>query len=491
MTGQFSGFNRRSFLRIATTGAAAVAGGVVTVLASCRDTLTGVDDEDSGRALLRQPGTALASTLTLTAAPGAASIGDAAAHGAWLFNGELPGPTIRARRGEAARIRLLNALPEPTIVHWHGLLVPESADGHPRQAISPGEQYDYAFPVVQRAGTFWYHPHAHHRTAGQIHRGLAGFFLVTDDEEEALPLPRGEREVLLMLQDRRFDTPNPLSYAASSVDHVVGMLGDVPFGNGIRLPRIDVSADRYRVRVLNASHARVYRLALSTGAPLTVIGNDGGLLPAAVTVDSVYLGVGERIDVLIDFSSVAVGERVMLVSQPFSAQVVAGEAFPQGISMDLLEIRVTAPRTAHDPALPAILSSVPEPSIGDAVATRAFIFSSTQQGEMHRINGSSFDMNRVDERIPLGQTERWRFTNDSAIPHPVHLHGTHFRVLSRTGGRSIVYGYEGGWKDTVLLMPLETVDVLVRFDNYLGVFPLHCHNLQHEDMGMMLNVEVV
>jgi len=100
-------------------------------------------------------------------------------------------------------------------------------------------------------------------------------------------------------------------------------------------------------------------------------------------------------------------------------------------------------------------------------------------------------MYRVDERIPLAQTERWRFTNDSAIPHPVHLHGTHFRVLSRTGGRSIVYGYEGGWKDTVLLMPLERVEVLVRFDTYRGVFPLHCHNLQHEDMGMMLNVEVV
>jgi FtsP/CotA-like multicopper oxidase with cupredoxin domain len=294
-----------------------------------------------------------------------------------------------------------------------------------------------------------------------------------------------------MLQDRRFDTPNPLSYAESSVDHVVGMLGDIPFGNGIRLPRLDVSADRYRLRVLNASHARVYRLALSTGAPLTVIGNDGGLLSAAVTVDHVYLGVGERIDVLVDFSTVAVGGRVMLVSQPFPTPIVAGEAFPQGIGMDLVEIVVAAPRTAQDPALPANLSSVPEPSIGDAVATRDFVFTSTQQGEMHRINGSSFDMNRVDERIPLAQTERWRFTNDSAIPHPVHLHGTHFRVLSRTGGRNTLHAYEGGWKDTVLLMPLEIVEVLVRFDTYRGVFPLHCHNLQHEDMGMMLNVQVV
>jgi FtsP/CotA-like multicopper oxidase with cupredoxin domain len=166
---------------------------------------------------------------------------------------------------------------------------------------------------MQRASTLWYHPHAHHRTAGQIHRGLAGFFLVSDDEEDALQLPRGEREVLLMLQDRRFDTPNPLSYEPSSTDHVVGMLGDTLFGNGVRLPRLDVSADRYRVRLLNASHARVYRLALSTGAPLTVIGNDGGLLGAAVTVDSVYLGVGERIDVLLDFTTAAEGERVMLV----------------------------------------------------------------------------------------------------------------------------------------------------------------------------------
>jgi FtsP/CotA-like multicopper oxidase with cupredoxin domain len=491
MSRQSAGLDRRTFLRVATTGAAAVAGGAVPALVSCHDALTGVNDEDPGRARLRQPGAALASALTLTAAPGAASTGEAATHAAWLFNGELPGPTIRARRGDAARIRLLNALPEQTIVHWHGLVVPESADGHPRQAIAAGEQYDYVFPIVQRAGTFWYHPHAHHRTAGQIHRGLAGFFLVADAEEDALQLPSGPREVLLMLQDRRFDTPNPLSYAESSVDHVVGMLGDIPFGNGIRLPRLDVSADRYRLRVLNASHARVYRLALSTGAPLTVIGNDGGLLSAAVTVDHVYLGVGERIDVLVDFSTVAVGGRVMLVSQPFPTPIVAGEAFPQGIGMDLVEIVVAAPRTAQDPALPANLSSVPEPSIGDAVATRDFVFTSTQQGEMHRINGSSFDMNRVDERIPLAQTERWRFTNDSAIPHPVHLHGTHFRVLSRTGGRNTLHAYEGGWKDTVLLMPLEIVEVLVRFDTYRGVFPLHCHNLQHEDMGMMLNVQVV
>ena len=81
--------------------------------------------------------------------------------------------------------------------------------------------------------------------------------------------------------------------------------------------------------------------------------------------------------------------------------------------------------------------------------------------------------------------------DDCARPHPVHMHGTHFQVESRVGGRNRVYPYEGGWKDTVLVMPLETVAVRVLFDKYRGVFPLHCHNLQHEDLGMMLNVEVI
>lgn len=475
---------RRDFVRLMTAGVVGVAGAAGSGLVSCAEV---AEPNTSGRGALRHPTSLSATGAILTAAAGIASIGDEAPLPAWLFNGVLPGPTLRARTGAQASITLVNGLPENTIVHWHGLIVPEQADGHPRRAIPPGAQYDYAFPVMQRAGTYWYHPHAHHTTASQIHRGLAGFFIVADAEEDALQLPGGEREVLLMLQDRRRDAANPLLYAPTATDELVGLLGDLPFGNGIRRPALTVTADRYRLRVLNASHARVYCLALSNGAPLTVIGSDGGLLRSAAVVDSLFLGVGERADLIVDCSTVPPGERLTLTSRPFAGGAVVGEPFPQGLAMDLLDLVVAGPGKWDDPPLPAILSDIP-PLPASAV-TRDFVLTTYQ--DMHQINGMSFDMLRIDERIPLGQVERWRFINDSSLPHPIHLHGTQFQIVSRQGGRNLVYPYETGWKDTALAMPQEIVEVLVRFDTYPGVFPLHCHNLQHEDMGMMLNIEVV
>jgi len=483
--------SRRRFLRLAAIGAAAAAGGTVPVLISCGESSSGPRPDQRGRSRLTQPGSIPASGATLIAQPGTVSVAGGAPSAALLFNGALPGPTIRARRGDVARIRLVNRLPEPTIVHWHGLIVPEVADGHPRNAIGAGATLDYAFPVVQRAGTFWYHPHPHGNTAAQIHRGLAGFFVVSDDEEDALRLPSGDREILLLLQDRDGDPARALRYEPTTGDMHEGMLRDVPFGNGVRLPTLDIVGARYRFRVLNGSQARVFRLALSDGTPLAVIGNDGGLLPAMTEEGSVFIGVGERVDFLLDFTDVPVGTRLMLKSLPFELPRVPGESSSQGAEMDVLElVRIGAAGAegASSRPLPAILSSVS--ALGPPVHERTFLLSSTRQDAMHTINGRSFDMNRVDEQIPLGRVERWRFVNDSTLPHPVHLHGTHFQVESRIGGRNVVYAYERGWKDTVLVMPLETVDVLVRFDRYRGVFPLHCHNLQHEDMGMMLNVEV-
>jgi FtsP/CotA-like multicopper oxidase with cupredoxin domain len=481
--------SRRRFLQVAAAGAAALAGGSVATLTSCGDSGTGPRDGEDTRSPLAMPASLPVGAALLAAAPGTAPIAAHESSSGWLFNGLLPGPTIRARSGEQAHISLLNQLPEPTIVHWHGVLVPAEADGHPRYAIDPGASFDYDFPVAQRAGTFWYHPHAHHLTGGQIQRGLAGFFIIGDDEEDALGLPSGAQEILLLLQDREGGAAAALSYAPTTADLRTGILRNVPFGNGTRLPTLQVSGQRYRFRVLNASQARVYLLALENGASLTVIGNDGGLLPSAIEVESVFLGVGERIDILIDFAAVPAGTRMMLKSLPFSLPPSADQPYPQGLEMDLLELVCVGGGGAAAPPLPAVLSSVPP--LGPPVAERTFVFRSTDQGDMHQINGVSFEMNRVDEQVPLGQVERWVFSNDSALPHPVHLHGTHFQVLSRSGGRNLVYPYEGGWKDTVLMMPQETVQVLVQFDRYRGIYPLHCHNLQHEDMGMMLNVEVI
>lgn len=474
--------SRRQFVRAAAASSAVLATGLP--LLSC-DNITGPPDDDA-RTPLPSP-QEMSASGTLIAAAGMASVRPGLTAAGWLINGSLPSPTIRARRGQVAQLQFVNQLPDPTILHWHGLVVPADADGHPRDTVMSGGQYQYAFPIAQRAGTYWYHPHAHHLTAMQVHRGMAGFFVVSDDEEDALQLPGGSREFLMMLQDRDEPDAAPFGYAPLPADLHAGMLRDVAYGNGVPRPTALVPPGPCRLRILNASHARVYRLGLDGGTPLTVIGNDGGLLPAPVSIESVYLGVGERIDCLVDLAAVRPGGRVMLRSLPFALPGAAGATRSQGTAMDLLElIRLPGDAPRANP-LPLVLSNIaplPAPS-----ATRTFVFTSAI-GASHRINGLSFDINRIDIQVPLGQIERWVFQNDSDLPHPVHLHGTQFQVASRTGGRNVVYPYEMGWKDTVLVFPDETVAVTVRFDTYAGVYLLHCHNLQHEDDGMMLNVEV-
>lgn len=473
---------RRRFLK-AVAGVAA--GATIAQLGSCGDGAT-VPTTPGGRAPLPTPAATSIAGLVLVAAPAGVGRGGGAGS-TWRYNGLLPGPTLWARRGSQARIQLHNQLPESTIVHWHGALVPEAADGHPRFAIAPGASYKYEFPVIQRAATLWYHPHPHHATAGQVQRGLVGFLLVRDEEEDALGLPSGPREVLLMLQDRDDDPAHAFEYDPTAADLQNGLLRGTPYGNAVPRPTLTVSRARYRFRILNGSQARVYHLALGDGSPFTVIGNDGGLLPAPIGLASVWLGVGERLDLLLDFADRAPGDRVMLTSLPFAA-AGSEDSSKQGIAMDLLELVVAAGEAREDPALPAALSAVP--SLGGPAAERFFELNSEHDAGHHLINGLSYDMNRVDERIPLGQTERWIFRNSSGLPHPMHLHGTQFQIESRSGGRNEVFPWEAGWKDTALLMPLETVSVLVRYEHYRGVFPLHCHNLQHEDQGMMLNVEV-
>ncbi len=429
-------------------------------------------------------------SLTLVASAGIAGFGNGVEGPAWLLNESLPSPLLRVRRGDPFQVVLENQLPQDVILHWHGLAPPADMDGHPRYAVGTGGEYSYAFTVEDRAGTYWYHSHTHTRTAEQTYRGVAGLLIVEDDEEGALGLPSGNREIPVILQDRRVDAAGIPYYQPFGPDLMAGYMGPEPFGNGIRRPWIEVDSALYRLRVLNGSNARIFRLGRSDGRPLVLVGNDGGLIDRARTLDYVDLGPAERADLLLDLSGTEVGDRVMLRSLSFSLPGGAGfmgGANRQGQPLDVLEFRVT--RRVEEPAvIPDVLSTVPGPNPEDVVRERTFRFTSEMM--MHRINGRSFEMDRIDEVVPFGETEIWSFVNDSFLPHPVHLHATHFRVISRSGGRNQVMPWEVGGKDTVLLHPFETVRVAVRFTAHRGLFLLHCHNLEHEDMGMMANILV-
>lgn len=460
--------DRRSFLRVAGATAAGSAawlagagpdGPLGAVVEAARPTTV-------TRYPLRIPPQVSPSGLTLRAAPSVVSLGGTSSN-AWTYNGLLPGPTIRAQSGDSAMIALVNGLTQETITHWHGMLVDEINDGHPRFAIAPGDTYNYQFLIAQRACLNWYHPHPHMLTGEQVNLGLAGAFIVNDAEELALGLPSGAYEVPLIVRDATTDKAGNLVYKASRG----GFDGKFPLVNGIRDPYLNVDTALYRFRILNGSNARIYRLALSDGAAFSVIGNDGGLLPSPVPLAWIDLAPAERLDVIVDFSQATVGASVML------RDLRAG--------WDLLEFRV-AKAVSIGGAIPSTLSTITPLSSADVRATREFSFDG-----MSRINGQTYELTRIDFTVPFGQTELWRFTTNGNAPHPVHVHGASFQVLSRTGGRGAVFPWERGWKDTVLLEDGETVEILIRFVSYPGLYLLHCHKLEHEDMGMMANFMVV
>ena len=480
--------SRRNFLRVAAASAGAAAAGAL--YACQRDEAppsTGTapprawggsgGGTTAPRYPLRIPPVVSPASLMLAPQPTTFDMGGGQMKHGLGYNAMVPGPTVRARSGDAAHIVVANGLQEITSVHWHGMVVPTVADGQPQEVFAPGASYAYDFTVNQRACLNWYHPHPHMLTGKQAYLGLAGAFIVNDAEELALGLPSGAYEVPLVIRDVKLDwNSGDLSYNA---DHD-GTLGDVPTVNGTRDARLDVDTALYRFRIVTASNARIWHFSLSSGAAVTIIGNDGGLLAAPVSVTSWDMGPGERIDVLVDFRAAAVGSSVMLRSSSSRWDNWGG-----GDAFDVLQFNVTR-QVSVSAAIPAALSTItPLPA---AVRTRQFVFSGWSD---HTINGRVYDINRIDFQVPFGDTETWRFVWDRGATHPVHVHGASFQVQSRSGGRGKVYPWERGWKDTVLVGEGETVDVRIRFDRFRGRYLLHCHNLEHEDTGMMMNFQVV
>ncbi len=431
------------------------------------------------------------------------------------------GPIFRVKQGQRVQVRLNNELPDPTIIHWHGLKIPEEMDGHPRYAIAPGKSYEYDFQVINRAGMYWFHPHPHQLTGPQVYYGLAGLFIVSDEDEATLGLPAGEYDLPLVIQDRMFDSQNQMVYLANGMmDSMTGFLGDTILVNGAPNASMDVKASAYRLRLLNGSNSRIYKLAWEDATPLTVIATDGGLLEKPVTRDYITLAPGERVELWADFSGRTAGSEIKLISLPFSGFSSGGgmmggsSSLPLGAPFDILNLKIGEKGEDVIP-LPARLSTIERHDVKDTVnRNNPRSFTLAMQGMVHTINNRLFEMDAVaqDEIVRLGDLEVWEFVNlegggggmgmgmmNMEMPHPMHIHGVQFQVIGRqiARGNEAVYrdlsaGFvDDGWKDTVLVMPGETVRVLVRFENYTGMYLYHCHNLEHEDAGMMRNYRIV
>jgi blue copper oxidase len=508
--------NRRQFLQITGAGAAGLITGSMTSLLSAG----GADAAEQGSS-----GFTPDLDIALKAAADEVPILPGDPTGVWRFQGRMLkgdpaslvnversylGPTIRARTGQKVRIRFTNQIADRTIVHWHGLHVPADMDGHPRLVIPGGETYVYEFKVRNRAGTYWYHPHPHGLTGPQVYGGLAGLFLVSDDEEAAAGLPSGEYDIPLVLQDRAFDRNNQLVYLSGHrMEQMNGFLGDWILVNGHPDFILPVATRAYRLRFLNGSNSRIYRLAWDDGGPLTVIGTDGGLLEKPVQRRYVMLGPGERLELWADFSRHTVGSQTSLISLPFDVGMLGGGrmgrgmmggggyALPNGAQFPVFKVKVNR-REESNLALPQQLSTIKRYDPAEAVNREdPKRFHLVMRHMAWTINGRTFQMKKVapDERVAMKTLEVWEFINEGGglgmmggmdMPHPIHLHGLQFQVLQRWGVMHEGYVDEG-WKDTVLLMPGEGVRVLVRFGDYPGLFLYHCHNLEHEDMGMMRN----
>ena len=435
------------------------------------------------------------------------------------------GPAIKLNTGQQIRVHFTNELSEPSIIHWHGLHVPQEADGHPRFAVGSGETYVYDFKVANRAGTYWYHPHPHGRTGPQAYYGLAGLFIVSDDEEKDLGLPEGEFDIPLVIQDRTFDRNNQLVYMGNGMmTQMMGFLGDHILVNGKPDFTLPVSTRPYRMRLLNGSNSRIYKLAWDDGSPLTVIGTDGGLLEKPIQKKYITLAPSERAELWVDFSDHPTGTEIRLVSLAFVGNdggMMGGSSLPQGAPFPVMTVKVTQ-KVTSSAKLPDKLSSFSRYERVDAVnanSPRTFTLAMSM-GTGWTINGRTFEMTDVadDEIVKLDTLEMWEFINQASggnqgrgmggggmmgggmtLPHPMHVHGLQFQVIERQvdpalrgAWETVSEGYlDEGWKDTALTMPGERVKILLKFEDFTGLYLYHCHNLEHEDMGMMRNYRIV
>ncbi len=397
---------------------------------------------------------------------------------AYAYNGMIPGPTLELHEGDSVVIHFHNRLPEPTTVHWHGVHLPAAADGSPLNPIPPGTSHDYVFRVPRgSAGTYWYHPHPDHTTTRQVALGLFGAIVVRAADD---PLAKaGIPEKLLILSDNRFAADGSVSFPQpgsiqADIDLENGREGNVLFVNGQIAPTIPIrSGEVQRWRIVNASAARVYRLALP-GERLVYVASDGGLIEHPVEVPDVLLANSERAEVLVRGTG-APGSRSTLEDRPYDRYMPQTRPADWDSTRALLTLVYAEAPPVAPVAIPTVLRAVPPIDTTHVAARRVIVLS---QG---LIDGRTMDMRRVDIRSHLGATEIWTIQNVVGMDHPFHLHGFQFQVLDREGKPEAFRS----WKDSVNVPRHSSVRIAVHFTDFGGKWMYHCHILDHEDEGMM------
>jgi blue copper oxidase len=427
------------------------------------------------------------------------------------FNGPVLGPTLIMQAGQNININVLNNIGEPTTVHWHGLHVSPENDGGPYSVIAPNQTFSPKFKVMNKAATYWYHPHLHLKTDQHVNKGAQGMIIVKDEEENALNLPR-----TYGVDDF------PLIVKTISVSPISGIINSVNTGsinvetydivktvNATINPFLEVPKQLVRLRLLNAASHRVFEFGLSNNAIFKQIASDAGLLSAPYSISRLRLAPGERAEIIVDFSAYTIGTTILLNSYSnelpngmwgASASFSSGNSLPgytsnplNGSTTSYLEFRVIAPTSNPILSTPSTLANVP-PSFPLASNSRAkTLFAFDLQST---INNGSYPNSSTNETIKLNAIEVWDITSQDAQYHPFHLHDVSFYIVGRKPAGTVNFTAphtgEQGLKDVVLIHPNQTVRIIAKFNDFTSDIPYvyHCHILPHEDRGMMAEFTV-
>ena len=415
------------------------------------------------------------------------------------INGAFLGPTLRAKKDDFININVKNSLGYDSTLHWHGFELPAGMDGGPHQIIKNNKTWKPEFTITNRASFLWYHSHLLHQTGAQVYKGLAGMFIIDDDEGQKLTLPDeyGVDDIPIVLQDRNFNNDASFRYVSSMPEVMMGLHGNYVLVNGVIAPTFKAKKRLTRFRILNGSNARFYLLGFSDNREFKIIATDGGLLEQPVSLNRTRLAPGERVEIVVDLSD---GKDVVLksfkgaLSQNMGMMGMMMGNMGFDVEFDLMKIKSDKAKNS-DKKVPSILSIHPKWNPKDARAGRDMVLSmgmgmmmggGNSNGDRFFINNKGMDMNRIDVVAKKDSFEIWKIINKSPMSHPFHIHNTQFKILAINGRQPALA--EQGFKDTVVVDPMKVAYVMVSFKNYSDnkiPYMFHCHILEHEDRGMM------